>query len=95
MKLCVGNKILQGEVSNVMQAHEESSFVDSGSCKRERRIVKQETCWKKGWIEEVEDKIISRNVEITNEGNAFELNTKNKLIIEHAQEYVELTKGKR
>ena len=29
LKLWIGNKILQGEVSNVMQAHEERSFIDS------------------------------------------------------------------
>ena len=43
----------------------------------------------------MEDKISSRNIEIIHEGNTFGLNTKNKLIMEYAQECVELTKGKK
>ena len=95
LKLWVGNKRLQGQVSNVTQAHKEGSFRDSGIRKRERRKVKQDACWKEGWIEEVEDKFSSRNIEILNEGKNIELNTKNKLIMEYAREHVEVTKGKR
>ena len=77
------------------QAHEERSFIDSEIRKRKRRKVKQDECWKEGWIEEVEEKIISRNIEFKNDCNDFELNAKNKLIMEYAQEHVDLTKGKK
>ena len=40
MKLWVGNKRLQEEVSNVMQVHEERSFIDRGLRKREQRMTK-------------------------------------------------------
>ena len=34
MKLWVGNKRLQGEIGNIVKAHEENSFVDSGLRKK-------------------------------------------------------------
>ena len=41
MKLWVGNKRLQGELSNVIKVHEENSFIDSGLRKNERREEKK------------------------------------------------------
>ena len=78
-----------------MQAHEEKSFIESGLRKKERRIENQEKYWKEGWIEEVEGKISSRNIEILNEGKKIEFKTKNKLIMEHAKECVEIIKVKK
>ena len=53
MKLWVGNKRLQGEVSNVIQVHEENSFLDGGLCKNERRIEKQENIGKKAGLKKL------------------------------------------
>ena len=47
----VGNKRLQGELSNVIKAHEENSFIDSGLRKKERRKDRQVEHWKEGWVE--------------------------------------------
>ena len=86
---------MQGELGNVIKVHEENIFIDSGLRKNERREDKQEKCWKEGWIEEVECKFSSRNIEILNEGKNREINTKNKLLMEYTREYVEVTRGKK
>ena len=86
---------MQGELGNVIKVHEENIFIDSGLRKNERREDKQEKYWKEGWIEEVEYKFSSRNIETLNEGKNIENNTKNKLLMEHAREHVEVTRGER
>ena len=46
-RLWVGNKRLQGDLSKIIEAYEENSFIDSGLRKKERR---EESCvkhWKK------------------------------------------------
>ena len=65
MKLWVGNKRLQGELSNVFKFHEENSYIDSGVRTKERRKEGHEKHWKGGWIEEVNQKSSSRQIELT------------------------------
>ena len=92
-KLWVGNKRLQGELSNVIEVHEENSFIDRGLRKNERREERHVKCWKEGWVEEVESKLSSREIDISNEGQNAEIITKNQFLMEHARKHVEATKG--
>ena len=94
-KLWVGNKRLQGELGNVIKAHEENSFVDSGLRKKERRKDRQVKCRKEGWIEEVESKFSSRETKTLREGKKVENITNNKFLMEYAREHVEATKRKK
>ena len=45
--------------------------------------------WKQGWIEEVDSKLNQRKIEILNEDNKECVKTRDKLVMEHAIEYVE------
>ena len=92
MKLWVSNKRLQGELGNVIKAHEENSFIDSGLQKNERREDKQAQHWKEGWIEEVERKFSSKKIEMRHESNNVEINTNNNFLMKHAREHVEATR---
>ena len=94
-KLWVGNKRLPGALGNVVMAHEENSFVDSGLRKKEMREDRQVKHWKEGWTEEVGIKICSRNIETLQKGKNVENSTNNKFLIEHARECIEATKGKK
>ena len=37
IQLCVGNKILQGDASKILEVHEENSFINSGLTKEGRQ----------------------------------------------------------
>ena len=64
-RLWVGNKRLQGDLSKIIEVHEENSFIDSVLRKKERREESYAKYWKEEWLEEVESKFRSRqNVEI-------------------------------
>ena len=75
-KMWVGNKRLQGELSNIIRAREENSFIDSGLRKKERRNDRQVKHWKEGWVEQVEIKFSSREIEMLHEGKNVEICTK-------------------
>ena len=92
-KLWVGNKRLQGELGNAIKAHEENSFIDSGLRNKKSRKDSKVKRWKEGWVEEVESKFSSREIETFHEGKNVEIRTKNKFLIEHSREHVDAVKG--
>ena len=63
IKIFEENKILQGELSKVMVAHEELSFIDGGLTKTVRRQNIGKMYWNEGWVEEVDHKLCGRKVE--------------------------------
>ena len=93
MILWVGKRRLQGDLSKIIEAHEENSFIDSGLRKKEWRDESYVKHWKGGWIEELERKIRSREIEIINEGEKVEIRTTNKFLMAHAREHIEAIKG--
>ena len=51
----------------MLKVHEENIYVHSGLRTKERRKEGYEKYWKEGWIEEVELKLSSREIEVTKE----------------------------
>ena len=52
MRSCAGNKRIQGDLSKIIEVHEENSFVDSGLRKEEHRIFSNNKHWIKGCVDE-------------------------------------------
>ena len=54
LKLCVGNKRSQGELTSIIKYHEELSLDDSGLPEKVKRSACDLKHWRIGWIEEIE-----------------------------------------
>ena len=67
MRLHVGSKRLQGDLSKMIEVHEENSFIDSGLRKEERRLFSNNEHWKEEWVDEIESKFKGREIEVLNE----------------------------
>ena len=78
IKLHAGNKISKGELTRVINIHEDMSEDDSGLPIRVRRKKIKFKYWKVGWIEEIEDKLRERNIEIIDEDEKVLVATSNK-----------------
>ena len=50
-RLWVENKRLQGDLSKIIEVHEENSFIDSDLRKKERREESHVKDWKEVWVE--------------------------------------------
>ena len=69
IKSCAVNKRSKGELTSAMNIHEEISEDDSSLPRRVWRKKGKFTNWKSGWIEEIDDKLRKRTIEIKyNEG---------------------------
>ena len=64
----VGNERSKGELTSVLKIHEEIISVDCGLSKKVRRNEANIRHWKEGWIEEIDEKLGTRETEIR--GNA-------------------------
>ena len=62
-------------------------FVDSGLTKEGRNRHANKKYWNEGWIEEVENKINSREIEISNYDRKVEMKTKNKMTMDFSVEH--------
>ena len=94
IKLYVGNKRAKGELTSVINIHEEISQEDSGLPRRARRQQGTIKYWKAGWIEEIDEKLRERKIEIVDEEEKDLVTTTNKFLMEYAIEYVNEKKDK-
>ena len=88
IKLHVGNKRSKGDLTRVMNTHEEISEKDSGLPSKVRRKQGKLTCWKSGWIEEIDKKLKDRKIEVVENNEKSLVKTDNKFLMEHALECV-------
>ena len=63
IRLFVGNKRLQGDLSKIIEVHEEYSFIDSDLRKEGRRVFSNNKHWKEGYVDEIESKFKSIEIE--------------------------------
>ena len=94
IKLYVGNKRAKGELTSVINIHEEISQEDSGLPRRARRKQGTIKYWKAGWIEEIDEKLRERKIEIADEEEKDLVTTTNKFLMEYALEYMNEKKDK-
>ena len=64
--------------------HENISEDDSGLPRRVRTKIGTFKYWKVGWMEEIEDKLIERKIEIIDNKEKTLVKTSNKFLMEHA-----------
>ena len=67
VKLCTGNKRMQGKLIKIISAEEESMFYDRRLSKEGRKRSMRVNHLNEVWIEEVENKINIRDTEILND----------------------------
>ena len=93
VRLHVGNKQLQGDVSKTLEVREENSFVDVRLTKEGINKCNNNELWKKGWVNVVEHKLNKRKIDAINDEQKVEIKIVNKLLMKHAVEHVEAMKG--
>ena len=64
IKSHIVNKRSKGELTSVINRHEEISEEDSGLPRKVRRNQGRFKHWKSGWIEEIDEKLKERKIEI-------------------------------
>ena len=75
----------KGELTSVINTHEEISEDDSGLLIRFRRKKGKFKYWKAGWIEEIEHKLRERKIETIDQEEKALCETNNKFLMEHAE----------
>ena len=81
-KIRVGSNRWKRKVSKVASAQEECILVGSDMTKEGRKIYLSKKFWKKGWVEEVENKTSIREVETLSDKHKVEMKTKNKIMMD-------------
>ena len=66
MRLCLCNKILKGDLSKIIEVQEENSFIESGIRKEGRKLHSNNKYWKEGWVDDLESKFKSGEIEVMN-----------------------------
>ena len=87
IKLHVGNKRSKGELTNSINTHEEISEDDSVLPGKVRIKEGRFKYWKSGSIEEIDEKLKERKIEIVENNEKALINTKNKFLMQYAIEY--------
>ena len=86
IKLWVGNKRKGKDLKEIIQIHNEKSYWSSGLPTKAQSKHAALRFWSDGWVEEVNDKLRSRNIQTMNEEKQFEVKTKNEHVMEWAIE---------